>query len=150
MSFWRVEIIDPAAGQTYLEAGRLVLGRAWQPSTNFDIGGTPLAFDPTDVVAQTPSGHTFTDRRAGSPPRLFNIIITAANRREVMDGIAEIQRLRGTWGDVICCLDPGETTDFHLLSMQGRLTQGGQFPSPALFDASGYTWGASILLREFL
>lgn len=148
--YWRVEIADGGAVLSYLEAGRLVLGRAWQPTTNFDLGGTPLGFAPADVQQQTPWGRTFTDRRTPSAPRLFEVAIYAADKREAFDGIAEIQRLRGLWGDVICALDPGDSTDFHRFTMQGCFTAGGAYTLPPAFNANGSMFGAAIRLREFI
>lgn len=148
--YWRVDLFDDGPSQTYLEAGRLVLDRAWQPSTNFDFGGTPMAHDPRDAVAETDYGYTFTDRRTLSPPRIFKLQITSANQTEVLAGLQEIQRLAGLAGDLVCCLDPGDADNFHLLSMQGRFTKGGAFGAPALWDEDGPLWGAAIEMREFL
>ena len=148
--FCQIDIVDAGGDLTYLEAGRLMLGKAWQPSINIDIGGDFLAYDPRDVVAETDRGYTFTDRRSESPPRLFTLNLTAGNRREIMDGLGEIQRLAGLAGDVICCIDPSDATDFHRYVMQGRFTAGPRFSAPQLFDQDGYTIGASINLREFL
>ena len=150
LQYWQLNIYDPGAGQTYLEAGRLVIGTAWQPTTNFDLGGIPLGFDPVDVQAKTPSGYTFTDRRAASAGRQIALQITGANQREVQDGIAEIQRLRGMWGDVIVCLDPAATTDFHRQSMQGVFTAKPRFPIVPQFDADGIQYGATLSLDELL
>ena len=150
LQYWQLDISDPGPGQTYLEAGRLVIGAKWQPTTNFDLGGYPLGFDPQDVQTKTPSGYIFTDRRAASAGRQIALQITGANQREVQDGIAEIQRLRGMWGDVIVCLDPAATTDFHRQSMQGVFTAKPRFPIVPQFDADGIQYGATLSLDELL
>jgi len=146
--YWRVDIADPAASQTYVEAGRLVLGRYWQPTINFDLGGTPLGFDQVDVQTRTDYGEIFTDRRQRSGARRFALQISAADRREVLDGIAEIQRLRGLWGDVICLLDPAATTDFHRHSMQGVFTAPHEHRIVPQFTANGEMWTDDLQLRE--
>lgn len=143
---WDVQIADPS--NAYLEAGRLMIGAAWQPSFNFDIGGTPLGFDPVDVQTRTPYGRTFTDRRAS--PRLFELAIFALTKREAFDGIYEIQRQLGLWGDVVCCLDPGETTDLHRFTLHGVFTERGAYTLPAAFDGDGNMYGAAIRLRELI
>lgn len=150
LTVWRIDIVDSAPVTTYLEAGRLALGACWQPSINFDLSGTPLGFDNSDVQARTPYGGLFTDRRTISPPRIFEVAIYALNKREAFDGIYEIQRLRGMWGDLICCLDPAETTDLHRFTMQGAFTMGGAYTLPPTFDADGNMFGAGIKLREFI
>jgi hypothetical protein len=148
--YWRIDIADASLALTYLEAGRLVLGEAWQPSFNFDIGGTPLGFDSMDVQSKTPYGRTFTDRRTTSPARLFEIAFYALTVREAFDGAAEIQRLRGLWGDVICCLDPAASTDFHRFTMQGVFTAAAAYTLPPVFDAGGAMFGAGVKLRELI
>ena len=150
LTVWRIDLADSAPVTTYLEAGRLALGTCWQPSINFDLSGTPLGFDISDVQTRTPYGGLFTDRRTISPPRIFEIAIYALNKREAFDGIYEIQRLRGMWGDVICCLDPTETTDLHRMTMQGAFTMGGAYTLPPVFDGDGNMYGAGIKLREFI
>lgn len=148
--FWRVEIADSLGAVSYIEAGRLVLGRAWQPTQNLDLGGTPFGFAPADVQLATPFGRTFTNRRSLSPPRLFEISVFALTKREAFDGIFELQRLRGLWGDVVCALDPGEGADFHRFTMQGVFTAGGAYTLPPAFDDAGSMFGAAIKLREFI
>lgn len=148
--YWRVDIADGGALLTYLEAGRLVLGREFQPSANFDLGGQPITYEAADVQIRTAYGRTFTDRRTISPARLFELSVYALTRREVWDGIAEIQRLRGTWGDVICALDPGEVTDRHRFVMQGVFANGGAYTLPTAYDSDGNMLGAGIRLRELI
>lgn len=148
LRYWRLDIADGANPAGYLQAGRLVLGRYWQPTINFDLGGMPLAHDQRDVQVVTDYGETFTDRRTRSAPRRFALQISAADRREVLDGIAEIQRLRGLWGDVICLLDPAATTDFHRHSMQGVFSAPQEHRIVPQFTANGEMWTVDLQLRE--
>lgn len=143
-----VEFADPAGA--YIEAGRLMVGRAWQPSDNFDLSGTPLGFDQADVQTRTDYGGLFTDRRTLSAPRRFSLQISALDRREVLDGIGEIMRLQGGWGDVVVLLDPAATTDFHRHSLQGVFTAPQQHDLTQLFTNSGECWSVSFPLREVI
>lgn len=147
---WLVDIVDPDVTQTYIEAGRLVLGTAWQPGTNFDLGGKILGFDPVDVQARTAAGYLFTDRRTISPARRASLSISAGNQRELQDGLSELQRLCGQWGDVVCCLDPAATTDFHRLSMQAVFTASPEFAAVPMWDVDGGRLSASLALAEIL
>lgn len=147
---WRVDIADPSPLQSYIEAGRLHLGRYWQPSINFDLGGVPLGFDQRDVMVATEYGQTFTDRRTRSAPRLFGLQISAADRNEVLAGIAEIQRLRGMWGDVTCLLDASATTHFHRHSMQGVFTTQQAHSIVPQFTDAGEMWTVTLNLREVI
>lgn len=148
--YWRVDIDDPSVGQTYLEAGRVMLGRRWQPDINFDWGSS-IGYDQRDVQVVTDYGNTFTDRRQKSATRVFTLQMTAAEERDIMDGIAEIQRLRGTWGDVVVLLNPDATTDFHRLSMQGVFTAQQEHQAVPWFDDNDVSmWTAKFPLREII
>ncbi|HTR86193.1 MAG TPA: hypothetical protein VMI56_17045 [Reyranella sp.] len=151
--YWQLDIADPSNTDGFLEAGRLILGPQWQPSIGFDLSGTPVSFDANDQQTKTPWGYIFTDRRspAGGPARVFAVQITAANRKEVQAGILEMQRTRGLWGDVVCCLDPGRPDDFHINSLHGVFVQKGSYPITQNFDPDGGQWGVgTINLNESL
>jgi len=150
-AYYQVDIADPSPTVTYLEAARLVLGAYWQPtSANFDMGGTPLGFDTTDVQLKTRYGRLFTDKSADSAARTFELNCYAFDKREAFDGLYEVRRLRGMWGDVICSLDPGETTDFHRFAMQGVFSDAPAYTLPPVFNDNGSMFGAAIRLRELI
>jgi hypothetical protein len=151
-SYWQIDIADSDPSQTYLEAGRLVLAEAWQPTAGgtWDIGAKPLIFDALDVQARTANGYTFTDRRAASAGRRMVLTISTGNARETQDGLAEILRLRGMWGDVIVSADPGATVDFHRMSMQALMTAAPEFGTVPYFDADGGKLATTLNLSEIL
>ncbi len=70
------------------------------------------------------------------------------DRRELMDGISEIMRVAGMWGDVFCCLDPGSVYDFHRLFVQGVFDQAQQHSAVPQFNANGEMWTAMLSIRE--
>lgn len=150
LRYWRIDIADAGNTDGYLQAGRLIFGRVWRPTVNFDLGGTPLGRDQLDVQTRTDYGELFTERRNRSAPRRFALSITAANRDEVLDGIGEVQRLRGMWGDVACILDADATTHFHRHSMQGVFTAQQDHQFTPYFDASGECWTVNFPLREVI
>lgn len=148
LRYWRIDISDSGNTDGYLQAGRLMLGPYWQPTTNFDLSGTPLGRDQRDVQTVTDYGEIFTDRRSRSAARRFSLQISSADKREVNDGIGEIQRLRGMWGDVACLLDTAATTDFHRNSMQGVFTSPQEHQFTQQFTTNGEAWSVSFPLRE--
>lgn len=150
LRYWRIDFDDGANADAYLQAGRLMLGRYWQPTNNFDLGGTPLGFDQVDVQTRTDYGEIFMDRRARSAARRFSLAISAADREEVLGGIGEIQRLRGGWGDVACLLDTAATTHFHRHSMQGVFTAAQEHQMVPLFNTNGEAWTVNFPLREVI
>lgn len=116
----------------------------------YRLSGTPLGFDQRDLQAITDYGQTFTDRRNRSAPRRFALTISALDKREVQDGIADIRRLRGMWGDVFVLLDPNATTDFHRLSMQGTFTAAQEHRMTQQFTGNGEMWSVDFPLREVI
>jgi len=150
LRYWRLDIADATNTAAYLEAGRVMLGAYWQPTINFDLGGTPLGFDQRDAQIATEYGQTFTDRLARSAPRLFGLQISAADKTEVLAGIADIQRLRGMHGDVACLLDPAATTHFHRHSMQGVFTSSQAHTIVPQFTSNGEMWSTTLNLREVI
>lgn len=151
LQYWRLDIADAGNAAGYLEAGRLVIGKSWQPAFNFDGTGSPIAFDTMDTQTKTAFGYLYTSRGPQSPARMFNLQISGTDQRDVLDGISEIQRLRGNWGDVICCLDPTATTDFHRYSLQGVFVAKPDYPIYQQFGSDGAAmYGAKIQLNELL
>lgn len=150
LRYWRLDIADAGNAAGYLQAGRLMAGIYWRPSINFDNDGVPFAFDQKDVQVFTDYGQSFTDMRARSAPRIGQLKHTSLDRREVFDGIADMQRLRGLWGDVVCLLDAAETTDFHRYSMQCLFTTPQSHSLAPYYTANGQMWTALYNLREVI
>lgn len=146
--YWRVDLADPSVTVTYIEVGRLALGRYWQPTTNFDLGGTPLGRDQRDVQTVTDYGEIFTDRRQRSAARRMSLTMSAGDKRELLDGIQEIQRLAGMSGDVFVLLDANATTDFHRFSMQCVFTAAQEHQIVPQFSNGDVMFTASFPLRE--
>lgn len=152
LRYWRLDIADAGNTDGYVQAGRLMLGPYWTPGfLNFDFTGVPYGFDQTDIQDTTESGETFTDRRALSAPRLFQTQVSAGEEDDVLAGIAEIRRLRGMWGDVVCLLDPTATTHFHRKSMQGVFNAKQKHILTPQTSPNGQSlWTAELPLRELI
>ncbi len=144
----RVDFIDPDTTRTYNQIGRLALGRYWQPSADVDFGGLPLGWAPRDVQTETDYAELFTDRRNLSAPRRFQFMISAGDRDEIVNGLDEIQRLRGLWGDVFVFQNINAGVDFQKLSMQGVFTAPGEHQIVPQFNDNGALWTAPLAFRE--
>jgi hypothetical protein len=149
MQYFRIDYEDPGSTDGYLEIGRQALGELWQPSTNFDFGGTPVARVSKDVQTETDYGQIFTDRRHASAPRRLQLQISALSKFEVLNGIAEIMRLRGLWGDVFVFLDPAAPdVTFQKFSLQGVFTAPQEHQIVPMFDADGEMFSVQFPVRE--
>ena len=142
--YWRIEFSDPGAGMTYLDIGRLALGRAVQFSINCDFEAG-IGFVPNDVQEPNGYGQIFTDPRPYAQ-RQFEMTWSALAQQEASTVAMELARLRGQAGDVFCFLDPGEIDNFHRWSMQGLFSGRHQFAARPLWvtDLDGQSrsaWG---------
>ena len=54
--YWRVEIIDENNADGYIQIGRLMICRAWQPSHNYDYGDNPISLEPLFDVSESLGG----------------------------------------------------------------------------------------------
>jgi len=148
--YWRLELSDPSAAMTYLDIGRLAVGRAVQFGINCDFGNG-VAFAPNDAQEPNGWGQIFTEPRPSN--RSFEMTWSALGQREVHNVAMELTRLRGIGGDVFCFLDPGEIELFHKWSMQALFAGRADYKSMPLWvtDADGFVrmaWGFSLSLIQ--
>ena len=145
--YWRVYISD--TGNSYLDVGRLWLGRAFQPSANVDLNPSFGRLSP-GYVRRTDYGRTYTDSR-GPASRVFQIPMSSLSQRDLMDELDELQRYCGVDRDFAFCLDPAATTDLHRYSMQALFAGGSQNTAQPLWDESGnQIWQTTLTLNEVL
>jgi len=144
--YWRIDIVDAANPDGYVELGRPYLANYFQPVFNVDIN-IGVGLDSPDQRTRTPAGKTFTDGR-GPPSRRFVLPISAVNERDLWDSLFDLQRLCGLAVDFFFSLDPSATTDFHRYSMQALFADGAQFDSQPFWDATGQVWRTSLTLLE--
>ena len=149
--YWRVEFAD--TGSTYMDVGRLAIGRALQFGINMDIEAG-IGFARNDVQEPNGYGQIFTDPRPYAQ-RQFDMPWSALGQAESHDAAMELARLRGQAGDIFCFLDPAEVTNFHRWSMQGLFTGRADFRSRALWvtDSDGtarQAWGFTFNLIQKL
>lgn len=145
---WRIEFSDPSEATTFLDIGRLALGRAVQFSINCDIDGG-IGFVPNDVAELNGYGQIFTDPRPYAQ-RTFDMPWTALAQDEVSAQAMELSRLRGQAGDVFCFLDPCGVSNFHLWSMQGLFTGRAQYTPRPLFVGGMMCWSFTFSLIQKL
>lgn len=149
----RIGLADPGSPDGFIQVGRMSLGRYWQAEfQSYDFNGTPLAYVPKDIQTETDSGAIFTDRRARSAGRRFQLQITAETKASVIEGIDEITRLHGMWGDVFVFLDlNARGIEFQKSSMQGLFTAPAEHQIvPCFDDNGGEMMTVSFPLREVI
>lgn len=101
---WLVEIDDQLNSDGYIDLGRLVMGRVWQPSLNFVYGNNGLAFRDNSLRATTLSGSEKIWRRRN--PRVFNLAFDYLPDEEMYRDGYDFQRIAGYDGQVFVVPDP--------------------------------------------
>ena len=109
-TWWRLDIDDPQNTDGFIEAGRLVLGDAWQSTQNISVPVT-LGYVDSSPRRQTSTRRTFINRKPKT--RLFSGIINFATEEEFRDNLDEINRLRMGSDDVLLCLRPNLVARRH-------------------------------------
>lgn len=147
--YFFVEFGDSTPAASYLEFGRVYVGRYFQPAINIDIAGG-FTYEPLDVQQRTPFGQIFTDRRPYVPRRL-DVQMSMTDSDEVTTFWANLSRFGGNGTDVIVSLDPSATSsDFQTWTMQA-LFVGSHSYAPVPYWNNGKTmWSARWSFLEKL
>ncbi len=124
--WWRVDLADAANPAGFLEAGRLYLANAWQPSRNLDYGWSTAWLDPTELNLAL-GGQEYDIGRRRRREITFAIPIVANSQAEAeaeaYDQPFEIQRRRGRSGDVLAIRDPDNADQLQRQTIYGRMAE---------------------------
>lgn len=140
--YWRVDLIDAANPDGYLELGRVFGGSAWSPTINAVFGAT-LGYEDRDVVTEMDSGSEYMRKRPA--PRVAQFALPAATDAEAMRTLLDMQRRQGSSGEVLFEWDSADTTYAPDRRFLARLRQ--VSPLQAIFVDR---WGAEFQVKELL
>ena len=122
MRHWRVEVGDTSNPDGYVQIGRLFLASSWTPSVNFAYGAG-LGFEDPTPVEQSLSGAEFFDVR--SRYRVFEFELQFIQASEAWASMMDLQRLSGSFGEVLVVPDRDDPTTQPARAFVGRLRQMG-------------------------
>lgn len=97
----RVELTDAALD--YIEAGRLVVGLAWRPEHNFEVGYARYSLDSSSVV-EAESGEEWVNVKAAR--RAVRLQMAAVSQAEIDAHLDPMIAYAGRSRQVLVCLDP--------------------------------------------
>lgn len=103
-----IEIDDRDNPDGYIEFGRLIIGRTWQPSLNYDYSGNGLGFLDHSLRVQTLAGNKISRRRIN--PRTFQFSLNHLRESELYRDGYDFQRIAGFDGEVFVIPDPDDLT----------------------------------------
>lgn len=104
--YWRIELSDPSNPAGYVQAGRLFIGPAWQPTRNKSYGWT-MAWENETGVAASRSGAEFFDRR--KPFRVVKFSLDWLSMDETLAKGFELLRRAGIDEEIMFIRDPTDT-----------------------------------------
>ena len=116
----RVDLEDTDNPAGYLQAGRAFLAPAWTPSVNLQYGWSIEQVDESRIV-KSRGGQAYFD---GKPKyRRLRFRIEHLNIDEMLANAYELERLKGTGGDILAMVDPDDTTHLHRRTVYGRIAE---------------------------
>ncbi|WP_155773700.1 hypothetical protein [Methylorubrum extorquens] len=101
---WRIEIIDPSNPTGFIDIGRLIMGRLWQPDINFTYDGNSLDFEALTDVEESRSGVKFFNAR--NLRRSFSFGFDTLSEQAAMREIYRIVTTSGVHNQVVVIPDP--------------------------------------------
>ncbi len=145
--YWRIEFADPGALLTYYDLGRVLIGKAFQPSFNVD-NNPAIGLQSPDAQSRTPYARTYTDPR-GPASRRMTLPLSAVNHDEMVADLFELQRYCGLARDFVFTLDPGATRrDAYLYTLQALFADQAQFENQPWWDGADAVWRTSLTVTE--
>jgi hypothetical protein len=103
--YWRFEVTDTTNNDGYVEAGRLYVGRAFQPAANFSWGAS-VGYIDESVAEQAFSGSEYFEQRPVR--RVASVRFEFLTDSEALINVLDIQRLRGTTREILFIWDPDD------------------------------------------
>lgn len=118
---WRLEIEDTGNPDGYVQAGRLFLGRSWEPSTGVALNGNGLSFQNAGLSSTALSGAQHAWRQIN--PRALAFGFDHLPQSEAFAEAYELSRIAGFDREVHVIPDLADRAHFHKRALFGRLTQ---------------------------
>lgn len=119
--YLRVDISDPDNADGYIQAGRLISGPAYRPSTNM-ANGVEFEFVDESRVTKSRGGQTFIDEVERFRRIRFELINLP--EAEIFQNVFNrIDRLRGAANDILVIPQPEDPTTWITQNIYGRLTR---------------------------
>jgi hypothetical protein len=106
VQYWRIELNDTTNMAGYVQAGRLFIGPAWQPTNNRSYDSS-LAWETKTVVDEAISGAEYFDVR--TPYRVAKMSFDWMSTDEAFANAFELTRRAGMDQEIMFVYDPSDT-----------------------------------------
>lgn len=118
--YLRLDISDPANPAGYVQAGRLVVGKALQLVRCFSWG-TTFGRQDQSLLDQAIGGQLHGTSRPSA--RYVDFSLEWVQESEARGYLEKLDRIRGRGRDVMVCLDPDATTHLQAETLLGHMTE---------------------------
>ena len=108
--YWQIEIDDQANPAGFIEAGRLVMPRSWQPQFNFDNNNNSDGLNPNTPRQNSLGGVGYFNRRM--PARSLRVSWGALPAEDMAE-IRRIRRICNLNRQVVVIPGPDDVANFH-------------------------------------
>ncbi|MGV6875956.1 hypothetical protein ACUSIJ_25130 [Pseudochelatococcus sp. B33] len=133
--YWRIEVDDTTNPAGYLQFGRLMMPKKWQPSINYEPGSTGLSLEDRTVVRESIGGSEYFWRR--QEPRVFNCAWPYLKEEDTYGSALNMMRDLGTSGEVFVVPDP-DSTYVQRRSFLGRMRSRDAIGQPIVTAHTSY------------
>lgn len=129
----RWEIVDPTNPAGYVDVGRLVIAKGWQPTINMSVGAKLGIETDTDRTVTDGGSSIYNDKPRR---RTMSFDIENLPADEALEQGFDMQRLAGTSGQLMFVFDPEDTTHMHRRAFLGVLRELTALEYPYYTDTS--------------
>lgn len=116
--WWRIDLADAGNPAGYLQAGRVYVAAAWQPTRNLQRGWSIEPQDESETF-RAQGGQEYDEIRPQR--RIAKFRLAFLSEDELYDNVFEIDRRQGRTGDVFVMRDPTHASHLHKQSVYGTL-----------------------------
>lgn len=131
--YWLFEISDATNPAGYVDVGRLVIAKAWQPTINMSVGARLGLETDTDRTV-TDGGAAIYNDKPRRRTMTFDIEHLPAD--EALENGFDMQRIAGKSGQLMFVFDPEDTTHMHRRAFLAVLRELTALEYPYYTDAS--------------
>lgn len=141
--YLRINIIDSSNADGYIEAGRLICGPSYRPSTNYGFGAEFEFVDESRIV-KSRGGQTFVDEVERFRRARFELLNLP--EAEIFSNVFNnIDRLRGVAKDILVIPQPDDPSTWITQNIYGRLVS----TQPIVNRALEY-YGRALEIEELI
>ena len=118
--WWRVDVNDASNADGHIQAGRLYIAAAWQPTDNM-IFGAAIGWQDFAPKRRSLGNQIYPIQR--TPARVFDLTLDLLTETEMFANGFTLDRLRGTARDILLIRDPDAAAQVQNQTVYGLFSE---------------------------